>query len=97
MCAQWEKRDQIDHIIIETTGLANPAPIISTFYLDEHLPDRVRLDGVVTVVDAKHVVRHLDEVKEPDVVNEAVEQIAYADRIVLNKSDLVRLICLVVP
>lgn len=58
--------------------------------MDQQLPDRVRLDGVVTVVDAKHVERHLNEEKQDDTVNEAVEQIAYADRIVLNKTDLVR-------
>lgn len=47
--------------------------------------DRVRLDGVVTLVDAKHAMQHIDEVKPDGVVNEAVEQIAYADRIILNK------------
>ena len=66
-------------------GLANPAPIIQTFFLEERLSDKVRLDGVVTMVDAKHVGQHLSEVKADGVVNEAVEQIAYADRIILNK------------
>ncbi|GFH10484.1 CobW C-terminal domain-containing protein [Haematococcus lacustris] len=78
-----------DHIVIETTGLANPAPIISSFFMDRSLPDKVKLDGVVTVVDAKHVSRHLDTPKEAGVVNEAVEQIAFADRTLLNKTDLV--------
>mmetsp|Transcript_29161 Transcript_29161/g.75470 ORF Transcript_29161/g.75470 Transcript_29161/m.75470 type:complete len:401 (+) Transcript_29161:265-1467(+) len=82
------RRDEFDHIVIETTGLANPAPIISSFYMDQELPDKVRLDGVVTVVDSKHVTRHLDNRKE-GTVSEAVEQIAYADRILLNKTDLV--------
>jgi G3E family GTPase len=81
----WARRSEFDHIIIETTGLANPAPIISSFYMDANLPDRVRLDGVVTVVDAKHVTRHLDVDKGETIVNEAVEQIAYADRLLLNK------------
>eukprot|EP00197_Chlamydomonas_leiostraca_P003811 CAMPEP_0202865320 /NCGR_PEP_ID=MMETSP1391-20130828/5655_1 /ASSEMBLY_ACC=CAM_ASM_000867 /TAXON_ID=1034604 /ORGANISM="Chlamydomonas leiostraca, Strain SAG 11-49" /LENGTH=530 /DNA_ID=CAMNT_0049545149 /DNA_START=14 /DNA_END=1606 /DNA_ORIENTATION=- len=85
----YDRKGEFDHIVIETTGLANPAPIISSFYMDQSLPDKVRLDGVVTVVDAKHVVRHLDDKKEEDVVNEAVTQIAYADRIILNKTDLV--------
>lgn len=85
----WERRANLDHIIIETTGLANPAPIISTFFMDPELPDRVKLDGVLTVVDSKFVERHLDDKKEDGVVNEAVEQIAYADRLVLNKTDLV--------
>lgn len=67
------------------TGLANPAPIIQTFYSEDRLFNDVKLDGVVTLVDAKHARIHLDEVKPKGVVNEAVEQIAYADRIILNK------------
>jgi len=89
LVALCNRKDQFDHIVIETTGLANPAPIISTFYIDEELPEKVRLDGVVTVVDAKHVSRHMDDEKPKGVVNEAVQQIAYADRIILNKVDLV--------
>ncbi|WIA35200.1 hypothetical protein OEZ86_003663 [Tetradesmus obliquus] len=86
----YERREQIDHIIIETTGLANPGPIVSSFYMDRDLPDKVRLDGIVTVVDAKHVSRHLDEAEaDPEKVSEAVEQVAMADIILLNKSDLV--------
>jgi G3E family GTPase len=53
------KRDKFDHVVIETTGLANPAPIIQTFYLEPALQDACRLDGVVTLVDAKHVELHL--------------------------------------
>lgn len=66
-------------------GLAKPAPVIETFCSDELVSKYVKLDGVVTMVDSKHVIRHLDEVKPRFVVNEAVEQIAYADRIILNK------------
>ncbi|XP_068637168.1 uncharacterized protein [Aristolochia californica] len=84
-----KKKGKFDHIVIETTGLANPSPIIQTFYAEDTVFDRVKLDGVVTLVDAKHVVFHLDEVKPKGVINEAVEQIAYADRIILNKTDLV--------
>jgi len=65
--------------------LANPAPIIQTFYAEEEIFNDVKLDGVVTLVDAKHARLHLDEVKPEGVVNEAVEQIAYADRIIVNK------------
>lgn len=83
------KRDMFDHILIETTGLANPSPIIQTFYMEEKLAPHVRLDGVLTLVDAKHAPLHLDEIKPDGVVNEAVQQIAYADRILLNKIDLV--------
>ncbi|XP_068303368.1 uncharacterized protein [Pyrus communis] len=84
-----KKKGRFDHIVIETTGLANPAPIIQTFYAEDQVFNDVKLDGVVTLVDAKHAVFHLDEVKPKGVVNEAVEQIAYADRIIVNKTDLV--------
>ncbi|GMI86107.1 plastid transcriptionally active 17 [Hibiscus trionum] len=84
-----KKKGKFDHIVIETTGLANPAPIIQTFYAEDQVFNDVKLDGVVTLVDAKHADFHLDEVKPKGVVNEAVEQIAYADRIIVNKTDLV--------
>ncbi|KAL8054052.1 hypothetical protein ABFX02_05G112800 [Erythranthe guttata] len=84
-----KRRDKFDHIVIETTGLAKPGPVIETFCSDELLSRHVKLDGVVTLVDSVNVTKHLDEVKPRFVVNEAVEQIAYADRIILNKIDLV--------
>ncbi|XP_028754709.1 uncharacterized protein LOC114714169 [Neltuma alba] len=84
-----KKRDRFDHIVIETTGLAKPAPVIETFCSDEQVSRYVKLDGVVTLVDSKHAMQHLNEVKPRFVVNEAVEQVAYADRIILNKIDLV--------
>ncbi|CAN1234249.1 Zinc-regulated GTPase metalloprotein activator 1B [Linum perenne] len=84
-----KKKGKFDHIVIETTGLANPAPIIQTFYAEDQVFNDVKLDGVVTLVDAKHAALHLDEVKPKGIVNEAVEQIAYADRIIVNKTDLV--------
>ncbi|PSR96061.1 COBW domain-containing protein [Actinidia chinensis var. chinensis] len=84
-----KKKGRFDHIVIETTGLANPAPIIQTFYAEDQIFNEVKLDGVVTLVDAKHAGFHLDDVKPKGVVNEAVEQIAYADRIIVNKTDLV--------
>ncbi|KAL6507036.1 hypothetical protein OROHE_022171 [Orobanche hederae] len=91
------KKGKFDHIVIETTGLANPAPIIQTFYAEDQIFNHVKLDGVVTLVDAKHVGLHIDEVKPKGIVNEAVQQIAYADRIIVNKdlrmlppTDLVR-------
>ncbi|KAL3819174.1 hypothetical protein ACJIZ3_005079 [Penstemon smallii] len=83
------KKGKFDHIVIETTGLANPAPIIQTFYAEDQVFNDVKLDGVVTLVDAKHARLHLDEIKAKGVVNEAIEQIAYADRIIVNKTDLV--------
>ncbi|XP_042406086.1 P-loop guanosine triphosphatase YjiA-like [Zingiber officinale] len=84
-----KKKGKFDHIVIETTGLANPAPIIQTFYAEDTIFNDVKLDGVVTLVDAKHANFHLDDKKPKGVVNEAVEQIAYADRIIVNKIDLV--------
>ncbi|GMH17689.1 hypothetical protein Nepgr_019530 [Nepenthes gracilis] len=84
-----KKKGKFDHIVIETTGLANPAPIIQTFYAEDRIFNDIKLDGVVTLVDSKHAGFHLDEVKPKGVVNEAVEQIAYADRIIVNKIDLV--------
>lgn len=84
-----KRRDKFDHIVIETTGLAKPGPVIETFCTDEQISRYVKLDGVVTLVDCKHAMQHLNEVKPRFVVNEAVEQVAYADRIILNKIDLV--------
>jgi G3E family GTPase len=77
-----QRRDQFDRLVIETTGLADPAPIIQTFFVDEDVQNLTYLDAVVTVVDAKHISQHWD-------ADEAVEQIAFADRILLNKIDLI--------
>ena len=79
----------LDGIIIETTGMADPAPVAQTFLKHERIRAFARLDGIVTLVDAKHVERHLDAVKPEGVVNEAVAQVAFADRLLLNKTDLV--------
>merc|ERR1740139_63695 len=79
----------LDGVIIETTGLADPAPVAQTFFADDFVQSKLALDGILTVVDAKHLVMHLDEEKPEGVENEAVEQVAFADRILLNKTDLV--------
>jgi len=79
----------LDGVMIETTGLADPAPVAQTFFADDFVQQHMRLDGILTLVDAKHVIQHLDEEKPEGVENEAVEQIAFADRILLNKCDLV--------
>jgi G3E family GTPase len=79
-----KRRDRFDHILIETTGLADPGPVLQTFFFDAELRDRMELDAVVTLVDAAHCERHLDESRE------CAEQIAFADVIVLNKIDLVQ-------
>ncbi len=83
------RRDRFDHILVETTGLADPAPVAQTFFVDDEIASQLSLDAIVTVVDARHILAHLDEIKPPGVENEAVEQVAFADRIVLNKIDLV--------
>jgi G3E family GTPase len=69
-------------------GLADPAPVAQTFFMDDEMASQLRLDAIVTVVDAKHLVAHLDDDKPAGVENEAVEQLAFADRVVLNKVDL---------
>jgi G3E family GTPase len=83
------RRKQFDAIIIETTGLADPAPILFTFNSNALLQDNYRIDSIVCLVDAKHVGLHLDEVKPEGDINEAENQIAFSDRIILNKLDLV--------
>jgi G3E family GTPase len=83
------RRYQLDGIIIETTGLADPGPVAQTFFMDESIKEFARLDAIVTLVDAKHALLHLDEEKPAGVENEAVEQVAFADRLLLNKVDLV--------
>lgn len=83
------KGNPLDGIIIETTGMADPGPVAQTFFADDFVQANMTLDGILTVVDAKHVLEHLREEKPDGVVNESVEQIAFADRILLNKTDLV--------
>lgn len=83
------RRKDFQAIIIETTGLADPAPIVFTFNSNSLIQDNFRIDSVVCLVDAKHVEIHLDEVKPDGDVNEAEHQVAFADRIILNKTDLV--------
>lgn len=75
--------DKFDGIIVETTGLADPAPVAQTFFMDEAVRRATRLDAVVTVVDAKHIKARLND------STEAEDQIAFADIIILNKTDLV--------
>ena len=85
----FQRKSKFDAILIETTGMADPAPVAQTFFMDDVVKAYARLDAIVTVVDAKHIVQHLDEVKPEGCENEAVEQVVFADRLLLNKCDLV--------
>ncbi|WP_284259014.1 CobW family GTP-binding protein [Acidocella aquatica] len=78
-----KRTDKFDGIIVETTGLANPAPVAQTFFVDEDVKAKTRLDAIVTVVDARHFLARLEDSPE------AADQVAFADVIVLNKLDLV--------
>ncbi|HJV81644.1 GTP-binding protein [Noviherbaspirillum sp.] len=82
-----QKRDagelSFDHIVIETTGLANPGPVAQTFFMDDEVAAHYMLDAVITVVDAKHAMQQLDEHEE------AQRQVGFADKLLLSKTDLV--------
>src|SRR5215471_8144234 len=77
-----KRRDKFDYILIETTGMADPGPVAQTFFMDDEVQSKTRIDGIVTLVDAKHVLLHWDS-------REVQEQVAFADVILLNKTDLV--------
>ena len=78
-----KRRDKFDYIMVETTGMADPGPVAQTFYVDDDMQEKLMLDAIVTVVDAKHIWEHIDD------SDEAKEQVAFADVILLNKTDLV--------
>ncbi len=78
-----KRKGRFDAVIVETTGLADPGPVAQTFFVDDEIKSKTRLDSVTTVVDAKHVLSRIADSRE------AREQIAFADQIVLNKTDLV--------
>lgn len=74
------RREKYDHILVETSGAADPTPVAQTFFVDP-VARQVSLDAIVTMIDAKHAAAHLD--------HHAVDQIVIADRIIMNKVDLV--------
>jgi G3E family GTPase len=83
------RKDKFDHILVETSGLADPTPVATAFFIDNEIGKQVKLDGIVTLVDAKHIGQHVDDPVLDGRDNQAVDQIVAADRIVINKIDLV--------
>ena len=78
-----KRRERFDHVLIETTGMADPGPVAQTFFLDDDLKAQFTIDAIVTLVDAKHFEQHLKDLKEPAI------QVGFADVVLLNKTDLV--------
>ena len=78
-----KRRDKFDYVLVETTGLADPGPVAQTFFMDEEISSEFTLDGIVTLVDAGHIDQQLGR------SDESSEQVAFADVLVLNKTDLV--------
>ena len=78
-----KRRDKFDYVLVETTGLADPGPVAQTFFMDDEIRDEFTLDGIVTLIDAAHIDQQLER------SNESSEQVAFADVLILNKSDLV--------
>mmetsp|Transcript_4445 Transcript_4445/g.6720 ORF Transcript_4445/g.6720 Transcript_4445/m.6720 type:complete len:347 (-) Transcript_4445:205-1245(-) len=84
-----KRRKDFDAIILETTGLADPAPVVYTIQTNPKMSDHYRIDSIICLADCKHVSIHLDEKKPDGSVNEALQQVAFSDKILLNKIDLV--------
>lgn len=78
-----KRRDKFDYVLVETTGLADPGPVAQTFFMDDEIREEFALDGIVTLVDAAHIDQQLGR------SDESTEQVAFADVLVLNKTDLV--------
>ena len=78
-----KRKDRFDAILIETTGMADPGPVVQTFFVDDEMARYLRLDAIVTLIDAGHVALHIED------SDEVKEQIAFADVMLLNKTDLV--------
>ena len=77
-----KRRNKFDYVLVETTGLADPGPVAQTFFMDDEIREEYTLDGIVTLVDARHIHQQLGR------NDESTEQIAFADVILLNKTDL---------
>lgn len=84
----------LDGVIVETTGMADPAPVAATFMAIEEIAKAYRLDCIITVVDAVHIEYHLDKRTEKDIAedgieNESIEQLVFANLVLLNKTDVI--------
>lgn len=79
-----QRKNKFDRVILETTGMADPGPVAQTFFVDQDINEQYELDGIITLVDAKHIHSHLDYDTD-----EVIAQVAFADRIIVNKADLV--------
>jgi G3E family GTPase len=84
-----KRRHDFDAILLETTGLADPAPIVYTIQTNSKMSENYFIDSIVCLADCKHLGLHLDEKKPDGSANEALQQVAFADKILLNKIDLV--------
>ncbi|KAL6983367.1 hypothetical protein U1Q18_016753 [Sarracenia purpurea var. burkii] len=84
-----QRKERLDHILLETTGLANPAPLASVLWLDDQLESAVKLDSIITVADAKNLRYQLQRHHDSSSFPEAFSQIAFADVVILNKVDLI--------
>ncbi|NP_001386734.1 zinc-regulated GTPase metalloprotein activator 1A isoform 13 [Homo sapiens] len=84
-----QKKGKFDYILLETTGLADPGAVASMFWVDAELGSDIYLDGIITIVDSKYGLKHLTEEKPDGLINEATRQVALADAILINKTDLV--------
>ena len=78
-----KRRDKFDYVLVETTGLADPGPVAQTFFMDDEIRNEFALDGIVTLVDSGHINQQLGR------SDESSEQVAFADVLVLNKTDLI--------
>ncbi|XP_054533335.1 zinc-regulated GTPase metalloprotein activator 1B isoform X7 [Pan troglodytes] len=84
-----QKKGKFDYILLETTGLADPGAVASMFWVDAELGSDIYLDGIITIVDSKYGLKHLTQEKPDGLINEATRQVALADIILINKTDLV--------
>ena len=90
LCNMYDRIKDFDGVIIETTGLADPAPVAQTFFVDDKVAEKFKLDGIITVVDAKHIIQHVEEENNQKVLKmRPLSSLLLPTGIILNKTDLV--------